>query len=84
MSGSSAFVHKGGLHVSAVVKNPQTYEHVPPESVGNERIIPVSDQAGRSNVLARLAEAGIGWMPPDAWPACWKTSRPARVRGYSL
>jgi len=57
--GTSAFVHKGGLHSSAVLKDPTTYEHVPPQSVGNERIIPVSDQAGRSNVLARLAEAGI-------------------------
>jgi hypothetical protein len=57
--GPSAFVHKGGLHSSAVLKNPATYEHVKPESVGNERIIPVSDQAGRSNVMARLAEAGI-------------------------
>ena len=57
--GTSAFVHKGGLHSSAVLKDPTTYEHVKPESVGNERIIPVSDQAGRSNVLARLAEAGI-------------------------
>lgn len=57
--GTSAFVHKGGLHSSAVLKDPTTYEHVRPESVGNERIIPVSDQAGRSNVMARLAEAGI-------------------------
>jgi 2-isopropylmalate synthase len=57
--GPSAFVHKGGLHSSAVLKNPATYEHVKPESVGNARVIPVSDQAGRSNVLARLAEAGI-------------------------
>lgn len=57
--GPSAFAHKGGLHSSAVLKNPATYEHVDPHLVGNERIIPVSDQAGRSNVLARLAEAGI-------------------------
>jgi 2-isopropylmalate synthase len=57
--GLSAFVHKGGLHSSAVMKDPTTYEHVKPQSVGNERIIPVSDQAGRSNVLARLEEAGI-------------------------
>jgi 2-isopropylmalate synthase len=57
--GPSAFAHKGGLHSSAVLKDPTTYEHVKPESVGNERVIPVSDQAGRSNVLARLAEAGI-------------------------
>ena len=57
--GPSAFAHKGGLHSSAVMKDPKTYEHVPPEAVGNVRKILVSDQAGRSNVLARLAEAGI-------------------------
>jgi len=57
--GPSAFAHKGGLHSSAVQKDPRTYEHVPPESVGNTRKILVSDQAGRSNLLARLADAGI-------------------------
>jgi 2-isopropylmalate synthase len=62
--GPSAFAHKGGLHVSAVAKDPRTYEHVPPEAVGNRRHILVSDQAGRSNILARLAEAGID-VPAD-------------------
>jgi len=57
--GPSAFAHKGGLHSSAVAKDPRTYEHVPPETVGNARKILVSDQAGRSNLLARLSEAGI-------------------------
>ena len=57
--GPSAFAHKGGLHSSAVAKDPRTYEHVPPETVGNARKILVSDQAGRSNLLARLAEVGI-------------------------
>jgi 2-isopropylmalate synthase len=57
--GPSAFAHKGGLHVSAVQKDPRTYEHVPPESVGNQRHILVSDQAGRSNIMARLALLGI-------------------------
>jgi 2-isopropylmalate synthase len=57
--GPSAFAHKGGLHSSAVLKDPTTYEHVKPESVGNVRHILVSDQSGRSNVLARLEEAGI-------------------------
>jgi 2-isopropylmalate synthase len=63
--GPSAFAHKGGLHSSAVLKDPATYEHVKPESVGNARVIPVSDQSGRSNVLARLAEAGIALDPKD-------------------
>jgi 2-isopropylmalate synthase len=57
--GDSAFAHKGGLHVSAVEKDPRTYEHVPPETVGNKRHIVVSDQAGRSNVVSRLRDIGV-------------------------
>lgn len=57
--GEAAFAHKGGLHVSAVEKDPRCYEHIPPESVGNMRHIVVSDQAGRSNVIARLRDVGI-------------------------
>ena len=57
--GTSAFAHKAGLHVAAVEKDPRTYEHIPPETVGNQRHILVSDQAGRSNILLRLREAGI-------------------------
>jgi len=57
--GSSAFAHKGGLHVSAVLKNPTAYEHIDPEIVGNERLILVSDQAGRSNMLNRLKKLGL-------------------------
>ncbi|MHA6262085.1 citramalate synthase [Arenibacterium sp. CAU 1754] len=57
--GSSAFAHKAGLHASAILKNPDTYEHIEPSLVGNERIIPMSNQAGQSNLRRRLAEAGI-------------------------
>ena len=57
--GAAAFAHKAGLHVSAIVKDPATYEHVAPETVGNERIVPMSNQAGRSTLLRRLSEAGI-------------------------
>ncbi len=57
--GESAFAHKGGAHVSAVRKDPRTYEHIDPEVVGNRRHIVVSDQAGRANVLARLKEIDI-------------------------
>ncbi|MGQ9369861.1 citramalate synthase [Azospirillum sp. ST 5-10] len=56
--GASAFAHKGGLHVSAIEKDPASYEHVAPETVGNRRVIVVSDQAGRSNIVARLREIG--------------------------
>ena len=64
--GASAFAHKGGLHVSAVMKDPTTYEHIPPEQVGNARAVLVSDQSGRSNILARLAEVGIEIGPKDS------------------
>ncbi len=57
--GEAAFAHKGGIHVSAVQKDPATYEHVPPETVGNQRRILVSNQAGRSNILAELDRLGI-------------------------
>lgn len=57
--GASAFAHKAGLHASAILKDPTTYEHVPPETVGNERVIPMSNQAGQSNLRARLGSAGI-------------------------
>ncbi len=57
--GASAFAHKAGLHASAILKDPTTYEHIDPALVGNERIIPMSNQAGQSNLRARLAAAGI-------------------------
>ena len=62
--GSAAFAHKGGLHASAAQKDPRTYEHIPPETVGNERSFVISDQTGRSNVLARFSEVGIE-IPAD-------------------
>ena len=57
--GESAFAHKGGIHASAVSKEPRTYEHVRPESVGNTRKLLVSNQAGRSNILAELSRIGM-------------------------
>ena len=57
--GASAFSHKGGLHVSAVKKDPKTYEHVDPKLIGNHRNIIISNQAGRSNILSRLEKFGI-------------------------
>jgi 2-isopropylmalate synthase len=57
--GESAFATKAGIHASAIMKEPQTYEHVAPETVGNRRRVLVSDQAGRSNILAELERIGI-------------------------
>jgi 2-isopropylmalate synthase len=58
--GDSAFAHKGGVHVDAVTKHSLTYEHIRPELVGNRRRILVSDMAGRSNIIEKAAELGIG------------------------
>ncbi|MGE4371667.1 MAG: citramalate synthase [Xanthobacter sp.] len=57
--GDSAFATKAGIHASAILKDPSTYEHVPPEAVGNRRRLLVSDQAGKSNVLAELERLGV-------------------------
>jgi len=63
--GAAAFSHKGGLHVSAVQKDPKTYEHIEPELVGNVRNIVVSDQAGKSNIVSRLKSIGINFKEDD-------------------
>jgi 2-isopropylmalate synthase len=57
--GESAFAHKGGIHVSAVQRNPLTYEHIEPEKVGNIRRVLVSDQAGKSNILHKAERYGL-------------------------
>ncbi|HXX53760.1 MAG TPA: citramalate synthase [Thermodesulfovibrionales bacterium] len=63
--GDSAFAHKGGIHVSAIVKKPETYEHIRPESVGNSQRVLISDLAGKSNILRKAAEFRIT-LDPDA------------------
>ena len=62
---SGAFSHKGGLHVSAVQKNPKTYEHITPEDVGNVRNIVISDQSGKSNIISRLKTIGVNIKESD-------------------
>jgi 2-isopropylmalate synthase len=64
--GEAAFAHKGGVHVSAVNKRPDTYEHVPPERVGNARRVLLSDLSGRANVLAKARELGDGGLADGA------------------
>ena len=63
--GAAAFAHKAGLHASAIAKNPSTYEHIDPALVGNARVVPMSNQAGKSNLIMRLQEAGIAVEPTD-------------------
>ncbi|RCS23195.1 citramalate synthase [Phyllobacterium salinisoli] len=58
-AGTSAFATKAGIHASALIKEPATYEHVPPETVGNRRRVMVSDQGGKSNFIAELDRRGI-------------------------
>jgi 2-isopropylmalate synthase len=82
--GASAFAHKAGLHASAIVKNPATYEHVEPARIGNARIVPMSNQAGQSNLRRRLAEADIEVDTGD--PALGEILREIKSRedeGYS-
>ncbi|MFC3322310.1 citramalate synthase [Mesorhizobium cantuariense] len=62
--GASAFATKAGIHASALAKEPATYEHVPPETVGNRRRVMVSDQGGKANFLAELKRRGID-VPKD-------------------
>jgi 2-isopropylmalate synthase len=57
--GHSAFAHKGGIHVSAVMKNPKTYEHLAPEEIGNKRRVLISDQSGASNLRYKVQELGL-------------------------
>jgi 2-isopropylmalate synthase len=63
--GKSAFATKAGIHASAIVKEPATYEHVPPETIGNRRRMLVSDQAGKSNLLAELERIGLAVKKDD-------------------
>jgi len=82
--GSSAFAHKAGLHASAILKDPSTYEHIDPACVGNTRIIPMSNQAGQSNLRRRLESAGLTVAKGD--PALGRILEDIKAReaiGYS-
>lgn len=57
--GNSAFAHKGGIHVSALLKNPETYEHIKPETVGNTRRVLVSELSGMSNIIYKADELDL-------------------------
>ena len=82
--GASAFAHKAGLHASAILKDPTTYEHIDPANVGNARIIPMSNQAGQSNLRKRLTDAGLAVEAGD--PALGRILERIKLReaeGYS-
>ncbi|APZ54605.1 citramalate synthase [Salipiger abyssi] len=82
--GSSAFAHKAGLHASAILKDPTTYEHIDPGAVGNRRVIPMSNQAGQSNLRRRLAEAGLEVEKGDpALARILETIKAREAEGYT-
>ena len=82
--GASAFAHKAGLHASAILKDPATYEHIDPARVGNARIVPMSNQAGQSNLRRRLAEAGLDVARDNpALPRILERIKAREDKGYS-
>ncbi len=82
--GASAFAHKSGLHASAIAKDPSTYEHIDPAAVGNSRIVPMSNQAGQSNLRARLLDAGLKVAADDpALPRIVERIKEREAEGYS-
>jgi 2-isopropylmalate synthase len=83
--GDSAFAHKGGLHVSGVIKNPETYEHIDPEVVGNRQRVLVSDLSGRSNVVYKGKEYGIDLTDKnDAVKEVLRRTKELEGQGYEF
>jgi 2-isopropylmalate synthase len=83
--GKSAFAHKGGIHVSAVLKDPVTYEHIAPETVGSNRRVLVSDLAGRANLVFRLKQQGLGdLLDDDARRRLLELIKQMEHQGYDL
>ncbi len=83
--GRSAFAHKGGVHVSAVMRQPETYEHVPPEMVGNRRRVVVSELSGRSNLLHKAAQFGLDLASrPDVTRQLLRQIKELEHKGYQF
>ena len=83
--GKSAFAHKGGVHVSAVLKDPATYEHIQPETVGNRQRVLVSDLSGRGNILYKLKQHGLaGRLGEDARRELLERIKQMEYEGYEL
>lgn len=83
-TGSSAFAHKGGLHASAVLKNPKLYEHIPPEFVGNKRKILISNQSGKSNVISMLNDVGLANFTDENATQITKILKEKTAKGYNF
>jgi len=83
--GRSAFAHKGGVHVSAVLRDPATYEHIRPELVGNRQRVLLSDLSGRSNILYKLKEHGLeDRLPEEARVQLLQKIKHLEYLGYEL
>ncbi len=83
--GKSAFAHKGGVHVAAVLKDAATYEHVPPASVGNRQRVLVSDLSGRGNILYKLKQHGLAdRLSEDARRELLERIKQMEYEGYEL
>ena len=83
--GKSAFAHKGGIHVSAVMKDPSTYEHIKPEEIGNKRRVLVSDLSGKSNIQFKADELGIDLKAcGDKVPEIVQTLKKLENDGYQF
>jgi 2-isopropylmalate synthase len=83
--GKSAFAHKGGIHVAAVMKDSATYEHIQPELVGNRQRVLVSDLSGRGNILYKLQQQGLaGRLSEDARRVLLERVKQLEFEGYEL
>ena len=83
--GKSAFAHKGGVHVSAVLKDSATYEHIAPEAVGNRQRVLVSDLSGRGNILYKLKQHGLAdRLSEDARRELLERIKQMEYEGYEL
>jgi len=82
--GKSAFAHKGGIHVSAVLKDSATYEHIRPEAVGNRQRVLVSDLSGRGNILFKMKQQGLAGLGEDARRELLERIKQMEHEGYEL
>lgn len=82
--GPNAFAHKGGLHVSAISRNPRTYEHIAPELVGNSRQVVVSELSGASNLAYKARELGLDWITPEGRRQLLERVKELEYEGYQF
>lgn len=82
--GPNAFAHKGGIHASGVSRNPRTYEHVSPESVGNDRQVVVSELSGGSSLALKARQLGLDWLTPEGTRQLLARIKELEFEGYQF